>query len=72
MSSEILKLFAERLKQLREEKKLTQEELAFRAEVDRTYIARLETMKRNPSLVSLQKIADGFEMPLIKLLDFNE
>ena len=72
MSSKISKLFAAKLKRIREEKKLTQEELAFKSKVDRTYIGRLERMERSPSLDYLQKIADGLEMPLVELLDFNK
>lgn len=46
----IEKLFGKVLKQVRGDKGLTQEKLAELADVERTYIYRLETGKRSPSL----------------------
>lgn len=71
MSSDVKKLFADKLRSIRNERKLSQLELALMCDVDRTYIGRIETMKRTPSLVILQKIADGLEMPLWELVKFN-
>ncbi len=70
MSSDILKLFANRLKKLRTERNLSQEDLALLCNIDRTYIGRIERTERNPSLEVLQKIADGFEISLSELLNF--
>ena len=39
--------------------------------VDRTYVGRIERMERTPSLVVLQKFADGLGMSLIELLKFD-
>ena len=50
MSSKILIKFAEKLKKLRKERGLSQEALALLCDIDRTYIGRIENMKRNPSL----------------------
>lgn len=46
----------ERIKELRIEQNLSQEKLALKAEVDRTYIASVESGKRNISIVTLEKI----------------
>jgi len=62
-------LFGKVLKQLREEKGLTQEKLAELAEVDRTYIYRLETGKRSPSLGIIFRLADGLGVTASSLLD---
>jgi transcriptional regulator with XRE-family HTH domain len=72
MNSKILELFAKRLKSLREKSKLSQEALALKCNIDRTYIGRIERMDRNPSLEILHKIALGFNMTLSQLLDLKE
>lgn len=41
---------------------LSQEELAERTSLDRTYISLLERGKRNPSLLTLMKVAEGLEI----------
>lgn len=71
MSSDVRKLFANRLKAIRAERNLSQLDLALLCNVDRTFIGRIETLKRTPSLVILQKIADGLGMELWQLLKFN-
>ena len=71
MSSKILIKFAEKLKKLRKERGLSQEALALLCDIDRTYIGRIENMKRNPSLEILNKIAKGLGIRLIELLDFE-
>ncbi len=45
-----------RIKELRTELGLTQEKLAFKAEVDKTYLNEVENAKRNVSIVNLEKI----------------
>lgn len=49
-------LIGERLRELRTVQGLSQEKLALKADVDRTYLAGIETGKRNPSIKSLEKI----------------
>ncbi len=72
MEKEILQLFAQRLKSLREEENLSQEALALKCHIDRTYIGRIERQKRNPTLGILYKIAKGFNITLSQLLDLKE
>ena len=55
----------QRIKGLREEKKLKQEELAWQSNIDRTYLNHVETGKRNITVASLQKIVvDGLKITL--------
>lgn len=55
----------QRIKGLREEKKLKQEELAWQSNIDRTYLNHVETGKRNITVASLQKIVvDGLKSTL--------
>lgn len=44
--------------------RLSQEELAGRAGVDRTYIGQVERGRRNPTMVSLQRIAHALGLEL--------
>jgi transcriptional regulator with XRE-family HTH domain len=45
------------VKRFRLQKKLTQEQLAFEAEIDLTYVGGIERGKRNPSLLVMVRIA---------------
>ncbi|MEH2565130.1 transcriptional regulator with XRE-family HTH domain [Bradyrhizobium sp. AZCC 2289] len=47
---------------------MTQEELAFEAEIDLTYMGGIERGKRNPSLLVMARIAKALSAPLAKLL----
>lgn len=53
-----------RIKKLRGELNLTQEKLAFKAEVDKTYLNEVENGKRNISLVNLEKIILALEVSI--------
>lgn len=62
-----LRLFAQRVRALREEQGLSQEKLAERAELHRTYIGMVERLERNPSLVCIHKIANGLGVHVTEL-----
>ena len=52
-----------RIKEIRTEKNLTQEAVAFKAEIDRTFMNHVENGKRNVSVETLEKIlCNGLEM----------
>ena len=61
----------DRIKELRKRLGLSQEEFAFKCEMDRTYITSLERGKRNISLENLEKIAKAFNMSLCEFFDFD-
>jgi len=67
---EVQKKFGKRLADLRTSKDITQENLAFDLDVDRTYISYIERGKRNPSLYMLWKIARTLKVRLADLTDF--
>ena len=53
-----------RIKELRNKLGISQEELAFRSEIHRTYIASLEVGKRNVSIETLEKVVNALEVSL--------
>jgi transcriptional regulator with XRE-family HTH domain len=56
------------VRKLRQQKGLTQEELAFAAKIDLTYVGGIERGRRNPSLLVMARIAEALSVPLQKLL----
>jgi len=67
---DIKKKFGNRLKELREERGLSQEKFALSIDMDRTYYASVESGKRNVSLENIEKIANGYHVKLSELFDF--
>lgn len=61
-------IFGKNVRRVRQQRKLTQEELAFDAEIDLTYIGGIERGTRNPSLLVMGRIAKALSVPLVKLL----
>lgn len=53
---------------IRNERRVSQEELAFRASIDRSYLSQIESGKRNPSLRLLAKIADSLGVKVARFL----
>jgi transcriptional regulator with XRE-family HTH domain len=50
-----LRLLSKRLKEIRSEKGISQEELAYRSDLTLSQIARIETLKTNPTISTLFK-----------------
>lgn len=59
-----------RIKELRVKQNQSQEEFAFKCDLDRTYITSLERGKRNISIVNLEKIAKAFGISLSEFFNF--
>lgn len=57
----ITEVIGKRIKEIRSEKGISQEKLALKAELDRTYVAGVENGKRNPSIKSLEKIINALD-----------
>ncbi len=58
-----------RIRRLRDERQLTQEQLAHKAKISLGYLARLETGRHDPKLSTLRKIATALGVPVTELLE---
>lgn len=56
------------VRRIRLQRRMTQEKLAFEAELDLTYVGGIERGKRNPSLLVMARIASALSVPLGKLI----
>ena len=65
----ILIKFGERVRQLRKERGLSQEQLAFKADLHRTYIGMIERAEKNITLLNIDKIASALEVDITQLLE---
>jgi transcriptional regulator with XRE-family HTH domain len=61
-------MLGEELRKARNESGLTQEKLAFEADLDRTYISQLENDRKSPTLDALFRIADALGVPASELV----
>jgi transcriptional regulator with XRE-family HTH domain len=64
---EIKSKVGKRIKEIREQKSISQKDLSFSADLDRSYIASVESGQRNISIVNLEKIANALEVTLSEL-----
>lgn len=64
---QIIVSFGERIKALRLERKLSQEDLAFKSELHRTYIGMIERAEKNITLVNIEKLSIALQVPISAL-----
>lgn len=62
--------FGKRVRELRKHLEVSQEELGFRAGLDRTYISGIERGIRNPSLDNIGRLAKHLKVSLQELFSF--
>lgn len=56
------------LRKARENAEMTQEQLSFKAGVDRTYVSHLENNKKSPTIDTLFRICDALGVSLAKII----
>jgi Predicted transcriptional regulators len=61
--------FGARVAEMRKLRGISQEELAFRCGVHRTYIGSIERGEKSPTLNTIQKIAAGLNTDIKSLFD---
>ena len=69
MSVNILKIFGNRVRELRKLKSYSQEELADKANLHRTYIGMIERAEKNITLLNIQKIAKALDVEIKDLFE---
>lgn len=72
MDRSILKAFGRRIKTIRSEQSISQEQLGQLAELDRTYISGIERGLRNVSLINIERLAAALDVEPAELLKFSE
>lgn len=68
MSSNARRIFAQRLRQIRQIRGLSQEELANMAGLHRTYVGSVERSERNVSIDNMERLAKALEVDITELL----
>ena len=68
----IEKQFGKRVRELRTTRGLSQEELAFKSGVHRTYLGGIERGERNPSLRNISAIAKALGVEILELFLFRK
>lgn len=71
MKHKNLEIFGKLVREIRISKSLTQSELADIGQFDRNYIGMLERGERNPSLLTLVRLAKALDVPLQTLFNFQ-
>jgi transcriptional regulator with XRE-family HTH domain len=65
-------IFGDSIRRLRTASGITQEELADRSGIDRSYIGGVERGDRNPTLMVIAKIAAGLGVPISTLFLYGQ
>ena len=65
----ITEVLGKRIRMLRQQTGLSQEEVALKIGMDRTYFASVEAGKRNIAIENIKKIADGLGVTLSELFE---
>lgn len=69
MNKQIVMNFGNKLKKLRIEKQMSQEALANKIGIHRTYIGSIERGEKAVSLITIEKISKALEISISKLLE---
>ena len=64
---DIVKVFGDNVKKYRKARGLSQEELADKSNLHRTYISAVECFRRSIALENIQRIADALNVETYKL-----
>lgn len=62
----------QRIRELRKELELSQEALAYKAEVDRTYVTDVENGRRNVSVEILERLIKALEVSIADFFNSKE
>lgn len=69
---DITQLFGEKVRSIRKEQQLSQDELAGQCGLHRTYVGAVERGERNITLINAEKIANALQVSLSKLVSRDD
>ncbi|MDD5415385.1 MAG: helix-turn-helix transcriptional regulator [Candidatus Daviesbacteria bacterium] len=67
--SKIRKQFGKRVRKLRKEREMSQEDLANDASIERSYLGSIERGERSPTLDKIASIAKALKIPIRELFN---
>lgn len=70
--SEVFKKIGLKIKLLRIERKISQQDLAAACNFEKSNLARIESGRTNPTVATLLKICQVLDTPISQLFDFDE
>jgi len=70
MNKELLRKLAKRIKELRKEHGLTQDDLSFKAGIERSTLGNIETAQNDVTFTKIDKISKAFNLTLSEFLNF--
>ncbi|MBG9376016.1 helix-turn-helix transcriptional regulator [Panacibacter sp. DH6] len=62
----------QRVRELRKQRELSQEGLAYKAEVDRTYVTDIENGRRNVSLEIMERLINALDVSITEFFNTKE
>ena len=63
--------FGKQLRNLRHSKKMSQEELAFKAGISTAHLGQIERAEKNPTLETVAKLSDALGVSLAEMFSFE-
>jgi transcriptional regulator with XRE-family HTH domain len=72
MGSDLLASLGNAIRQVREDRQFSQEQISFQSGLDRSYISSVENGKRNVSIENLQRISGALGVSLTELIQLTE
>lgn len=72
MSKALLRALGDALREARQEKGLSQEELGLRTGVHRNYVGGIERGERSPTVLVVATLAEALDVPVHRLLERAE
>lgn len=71
MVGNICENFANKLKEIREKKRLTKGQLSSLADIDMSYVGKIERCEKYPNIKTIAKLAVALGVPVKDLFDFE-
>lgn len=69
---EISKIIGQKIKTLRLERKISQQDLAAACNFEKSNLARIESGRTNPTVATLLKICQVLDVPIAQLFNFED